>query len=182
MSVEFIAFPKIPRGQNETVTITEKIDGTNACIIIDDNSIVVGCQSRSRLITPSDDNFGFAAWVDAHSSELGALGPGHHYGEWAGEGIQRNHHNIVGRKFFLFNTARWNPNNPNKPECCDVVPVLYEGPWEVGADTVKEMVMDMLWTQAKGGGWHPEGIVIWFHRGRRYEKVTFDNAEGKWKA
>jgi hypothetical protein len=40
----------------------------------------------------------------------------------------------------------------------------------------------MLWKQAKAGGWHPEGIVIWFHRGRRYEKVTFENAEGKWKS
>ena len=182
MQPEFIAFPKIPRGQNETVTITEKIDGTNACVIVSDDGSVVGAQSRSRLIYPGDDNFGFAAWVDSNKDELAKLGPGHHYGEWAGEGIQKNPHNIRGRKFFLFNTHRWNPNNPNKPECCDVVPVLYEGPWEVGLDNVRDMAMDMLWRTAKLEGWHPEGIVIWFHRGRRYEKVTFENAEGKWKS
>lgn len=175
--VEFIAFPKIPRGQNETVTVTEKIDGTNAAVIIDGKGVVVGAQSRTRLITPDNDNFGFASWVEQHREELAALGPGHHYGEWAGPGIQKNHHNFDRRKFLLFNTARWNPGNPNKPECCDAVPVLYEGPYE---EAVKATCMELLWDTAQLGGWHPEGIVLWYHRGRRYEKVTFENANGKW--
>lgn len=68
--VEFKEWPKIPRGQNEIVSITEKINGTNACIIINDS----------------------------------------------------------GQK----------------------------------------------------GGWTPEGVVVWFHHGRRYEKHTFKTPEGKW--
>ena len=31
------------------------------------------------------------------------------------------------KKFFLFNTFRWNNENPNRPDCCDVVPILYQG-------------------------------------------------------
>ena len=60
--VEFKAWPKIGRYNPFNVTITEKMDGTNACIIIEDG-FIVGVQSRKRLITPDDDNFGFAQWV-----------------------------------------------------------------------------------------------------------------------
>jgi hypothetical protein len=42
--------------------------------------------------------------------------------------------------------------------------------------------MDKLWASAKENGYHPEGIVIWYHKTRRYEKVTFENANGKWAA
>ena len=60
---QYVAFPKIPR-LNREVVFSEKIDGTNACVgIVDD---VVFAQSRSRVITPGDDNFGFAAWVEKH--------------------------------------------------------------------------------------------------------------------
>ena len=34
--VEFKEWPKIPRGLGEQMTITEKIDGTNACIIVEE--------------------------------------------------------------------------------------------------------------------------------------------------
>lgn len=27
----------------------------------------------------------------------------------------------------------------------------------------------------------PEGVVVWYHKTRRYEKYTFANPEGKWK-
>jgi len=47
--VDFKAWPKIPRENPFNVTITEKIDGTNACIIIKDGEII-GVQSRKRLI------------------------------------------------------------------------------------------------------------------------------------
>ena len=106
-NVEFKAWEKIPRENPFTVTITEKIDGTNACIIIMDGEIV-GVQSRKRLITVLEDNYGFAKWVEYNKKDLLGLGDGYHYGEWAGLGIQGNPHKLDKKHFFLFNTFRWN--------------------------------------------------------------------------
>ncbi len=188
--VEFKEWPKIPRGgPNEEVTITEKIDGTNACVIVevqpDGTNKVVGCQSRTQLLTDGKDNYGFRAFVLDNQDELAKLGEGYHYGEWAGEGIQKNHHNIKGKKFFLFNSERWRDGRQERPACCGCVPVLYEGPLIIekmsGTINAIDDAMTALWDNAKDGGWYPEGIVVWYHKGRRYEKHTFENAEGKWK-
>lgn len=197
--VEFKEWPKIPRGgPNETVTITEKIDGTNACVIVAkyDNGMpyVAGAQSRTQLLWSQEDggliiihgdNYGFGKWTRDHLDELAQLGEGYHYGEWAGEGIQKNHHNIKGKKFFLFNYERWRDGRQERPTCCECVPVLYEGPAYIedgdGGIHAISFVMDKLWNDAKEGGWYPEGIVVWYHKSRRYEKHTFENAEGKWK-
>jgi hypothetical protein len=87
--MEFTEFPKMARLTREVI-VTEKIDGTNAQIFIgEDGTIMAG--SRTRWITPQDDNFGFAGWVDAHRDELLTLGPGRHFGEWWGAGIQRRY-------------------------------------------------------------------------------------------
>ena len=194
--VEFKEWPKIPRGgPNEIITITEKIDGTNACVIVEDGlygdddktCYVTGVQSRTRLITPNDDNYGFATWVEKNKDELVKLGPGYHYGEWAGEGIQKNHHNIKGKKFFLFNSERWRDGRQERPACCECVPVLYEGPLvfdnaEGQPVNALERTMWQLWGNSRDQGYHPEGVVVWYHKGRRYEKHTYENAEGKWKS
>lgn len=185
--VEFKEWPKIPRGLNEQMTITEKIDGTNACIIVKETDstefnpsrlIVAGVQSRTRLITPEDDNYGFATWVYAHHDELAdKLGPGYHYGEWAGPGIQKNPHNLERKTLFLFNSERWRDGRQQRPEGVECVPVLFEGP--ASRESI-EATMAGLWANAKEKGYHPEGVVIWYHKTRRYEKVTFENANGKW--
>ena len=66
--MEFQEFPKIARLTREC-TITEKIDGTNASIYIGENGeFLVG--SRSRWITPEEDNYGFAKWALANKEEL----------------------------------------------------------------------------------------------------------------
>ena len=52
--IEFREFPKIPRMFRECV-ITEKIDGTNAQVIVTEDGRVAAA-SRSRLITPESDN------------------------------------------------------------------------------------------------------------------------------
>lgn len=176
MSVEFRAWPKIPRGNSLKVTITEKIDGTNGCIIIEGGEIV-GVQSRKRLITPEDDNYGFAAWVGGNWEGLLRLGDGYHYGEWAGLGIQGNPRRMPGKHFFLFNTFRWNGSNPNLPRCCSVVPTLFTG--ELLPETVSD-VMAKLWNSRDIT--NPEGIIIYNHTGRSYTKVTFANSLGKWKS
>ncbi len=174
--VEFKEWPKIPRGQEEIITITEKIDGTNACIVIQDGKLV-GVQSRKRCITPEDDNYGFAKWVEENKADLLSLEDGYHYGEWAGPGIQKNPHNLEEKTFFLFNTNRWNPDNPNTPNCCSVVPVLYHG---LRDRDVLDVVMANLSALAKKTCYLPEGVVVWYSKTRRYEKYTFAFTGGKW--
>ena len=86
---EFIEFPKMARLSRECI-ITEKIDGTNASICItEDGQVRTG--SRTRWITPQDDNFGFSAWAHANKEYLMQLGKGLHFGEWWGSGIQRGY-------------------------------------------------------------------------------------------
>ena len=120
--IKFRAWPKIQRLSNETYTITEKIDGTNACIVIDEEGNIAA-QSRNRLIFPNNDNYGFAKWVEDNKEDLLSLGPGHHYGEWWGRGIGRNYDQTE-RFFSLFNCGLWGEHNPNTPKCCKVVPIL----------------------------------------------------------
>jgi hypothetical protein len=121
----FRPFPKLARWNREVI-ITEKIDGTNASVwVLDDGRVLAG--SRNRFITPENDNFGFAKWVREHEDELRLLGPGTHFGEWWGKGIQRGY-GLDERRFSLFNVSRWGDDAPpekgRRPECCHVVPVL----------------------------------------------------------
>jgi len=111
MVKEFQEFPKIAR-LNREVIVTEKIDGTNASVFIGEPTdfepgvFLVG--SRTRWITPEADNHGFARWAYDHEEELRTLGPGAHFGEWWGSGIQRGYGLEKGEKrFSLFNVARW---------------------------------------------------------------------------
>lgn len=153
--MEFKAWPKITRIENKRAPIfTEKIDGTNACIVIGENG-EFACQSRTRFITPDDDNFGFARWAYEHMDELRKLGPGHHYGEWWGQGIQRGY-DIKEKRFSLFNTRRWGEHNPSTPNCCHVVPILR-------AKSVEEVVQFLRQNGSVAApGWaRPEGAVMY---------------------
>lgn len=176
MTIEFKAWPKIPRATGEKVTITEKMDGTNACIVIQGGEIV-GVQSRKRFITPEDDNYGFAAWVAENEQELLKLDDGYHYGEWVGLGIQKNPHNLASKKFFLFNTFRWNEQNPNKPNCCEVVPILFQG--ELEEDDI-DRVLFKLKEISTEEGYTAEGIIVYYQNTKRYEKYTYNYSAGKW--
>jgi hypothetical protein len=128
----FEEFPKLARLSRECV-ITEKIDGTNAQVLIErdphsDGDMVrkpdgglcvydersgefylLRAGSRNRFITPEADNFGFARWAYEHARKLvTGLGEGRHFGEWWGSGIQRGYGLTNGEKrFSLFNSARW---------------------------------------------------------------------------
>jgi hypothetical protein len=157
-SPEFREFPKIARLSREMI-VTEKIDGTNAQVFVgEDGSVIAG--SRSRWITPEDDNFGFARWVWEHAKELRQLGPGHHFGEWWGAGIQRRY-GLNEKRFSLFNVNRW---GVDRPACCHVVPVLSQ-PGELFTTGVADLYLDVLRKEgsfAAPGFMRPEGIVI-FH-------------------
>jgi len=69
-----------------------KLHGTNAAIQIHSDGTVIA-QSRTNVITPQNDNMGFAAWVEGNK-EMWALKGGTDgvvlYGEWCGRGIQSN--------------------------------------------------------------------------------------------
>lgn len=175
MTVEFQAFPKIPRLFRDIV-ITEKIDGTNAAVGVTDDGEVYA-QSRKRLITPDDDNFGFAHWVSEHADELRVLlGPGLHFGEWWGSGIQRGYGLQKGEKrFSLFNVKRWAELEPAFG--LGVVPVLYEGPNDEAA--VRDVVEELRqWgSRVTPGFMDPEGIIVYHTASNHVYKVTLENDE-----
>ena len=165
----FAPMPKIAR-YSRLCTITEKIDGTNASIFIYDNGIDFLTASRTRWITPEDDNMGFSRWVHAHSEELLKLGPGHHFGEWWGLGIQRKYGQDR-KRFSLFNTFLWS-DPAVRPACCDVVPVLYEGMFQQAAIDAAINNLDCLGSQAAPGFMQPEGIIIYHQAAKLYFKKT----------
>jgi hypothetical protein len=140
--------------------------------------------SRTRWIRKGDDNFGFAAWVDAHRDELVKLGPGSHFGEWWGKGIQRGY-GLDTRKFSLFNTGRWKT-------CCSeaegltalpavaglgVVPILYQGPFDQAAIDSAVMGLRAEGSVAAPEYKNPEGVVIYHTAANLCFKVTCTNDE-----
>lgn len=174
--IVFEAWPSTPR-LNRNMVVTEKIDGTNAAIVIGEDG-EFACQSRKRLIVPGDDNFGFAAWAHERREELTAfLGPGRHFGEWWGKGIQRGYGRET-RTFSLFNVERWDdiPNNRvwAWPEGLNVVPVLKRGVFDTMTIAVVKANLQWGGSAAAPGFMNPEGVVIWHTAARAKFKSTFD--------
>jgi hypothetical protein len=173
MDQEFVPFPKIAR-LNREVIVTEKIDGTNAVVLVgEDGSVRAG--SRSRWITPEDDNFGFARWVAEHTEELRGLGPGRHYGEWWGAGIQRRY-GLSETRFSLFNTSRWG-DAAARPACCHVVPVLELGVHINDAVTSALYQLRRDGSRAAPGFMRPEGVVAYHTASGQLFKVTLEKDE-----
>ena len=199
--MEFEAFPKIAR-LNRNCTITEKIDGTNAAVLIEDATDDVGAvfapapngyvdcvkvwvsdrlyivqaQSRKRLITPGKgtDNSGFAAWVYDNAEELVAtLGEGRHFGEWWGQGIQRGY-GLDHKRFSLFNSLRW---KELRSPLVHVVPTLYVGPFDSRVIDEEVRCLRDFGSQAAPGFQPAEGVVVYHHASREYAKVTCVNDE-----
>lgn len=174
MDQEFVPFPKIAR-LNRDVIVTEKIDGTNAVVLVgEDGSVRAG--SRSRWISPDDDNFGFAKWVAEHAEELRGLGPGRHYGEWWGAGIQRRY-GLSEKRFSLFNTTRWR-DPAVRPACCHVVPVLWTAPQDISS--AANAALSLLRTHgsfAAPGFMRPEGVVAYHTASGQMFKVTLEKDE-----
>jgi hypothetical protein len=192
---EFQAFKKIPRLSRD-ITITEKIDGTNGVIYIDDNGGIAAGSHKQWLWNDEQpeiysDNHGFAHWVKMHQEELKKLGKGTHYGEFWGKGIQRGY-GIENKRFSLFNTSRWCLFNKEPklisidpktkiekyqeraPQCCHIVPVLYEGIFSMDAiDYCLEFLQD-FGSRAVMGFNKPEGLVVWHHAAGQYFKKTIE--------
>lgn len=168
----FQAMPKIGRLSRGCV-ITEKIDGTNASIYIgEDGTFLTG--SRTRWITPGDDNYGFSKWAHDHKDELMQLGPGHHFGEWWGKGIQRSY-GAPDKRFSLFNVSRWAEGRAPRPACVGVVPMLYEGLFEAGAIEAALTGLRVAGSMAFPGFMKPEGIVVYHQAAKQLFKKTLEN-------
>jgi len=170
MNPEFKAFDKIPR-LRRNVIVTEKIDGTNAIVWVSDDGMWVRAGSRSRWITPEDDNYGFARWVHENADELRQLGPGYHYGEWWGHGIQRRY-GLTEKRFSLFNAGRW-ADGSVRPKCCGVVPVLAEGHQEDAVESALA-ILRTEGSRAAPGFMNPEGVVVYHTASRSLFKVTLE--------
>lgn len=193
----FQEWPKTTRLFRDVV-ITEKIDGTNAAIHIAEDGRVAA-QSRRRLITPDDDNYGFALWVHENADDLAfILGTGTHFGEWWGAGIQRRY-GMTGRKFSLFNTDRWTKEDADGMSPVrramsrlargsdvalqiDAVPVLYHGTFSEARIHHALMSLKLHGSQAAPGWATPEGICVYHTQTKQVQKVTLDhNDAGKWE-
>jgi len=210
MTIEFKAWPKTPRLFREIV-ITEKVDGTNSAVIIeeihegdepselrlacierDGRYYEVAAQSRNRLIFPgkTTDNHGFAGWVQHNAEALfDLLGPGRHFGEWWGRGIQKRYRSAPpGMKFFaLFNVDRYAgltaclPQPNGDQVLVEPVATLYRGPF-----SEEEITRQLRTLKECGSFMSPfdpaEGIVVFHTQSRQTYKVTLDNNDkGKWE-
>lgn len=189
-------FGKIPR-LNRPVTITEKIDGTHGLIYVNseghpDVGHYPGCNladhlggagylaagSRNRWLTEDTDNYGFAAFVRANAATLiSDLGPGLHYGEWYGRGIQRGY-GMGERAFALFNTRRWRSAwldfTTPRLTC---VPVLYEGTLMSDLDARVDSAIESLLAHGSRiaiGYPRPEGVVVYHHAAEVLFKVMIE--------
>lgn len=185
--MEFEPFPKIGRLKRDCL-ITEKIDGTNSQvgIFVDDgkakdavtyeSGFAIFAGSRNRWLQPgkTTDNFGFAGWVVENAAELVKLGPGRHFGEWWGLGIQRGY-GLTERRFSLFNPHRW--KDDVRPLCCGVVPILYQGTFNT--DTIENCVkvLEGDGSRAKPGFMKPEGIIVWHSATKTYFKRLIEGDE-----
>lgn len=187
----FEPFPKLARLSRECV-ITEKLDGTNAQVLIrkhegntafgrefgveavlEGQAYELFAGSRTRLIKPGKqtDNFGFAGWVRDNAQELVKLGEGRHFGEWYGKGIQRGY-GLSEKRFALFNSYLW---KDERPSCCDVVPVLYEGFFSTEAADDALIRLGYHGSYAVTGFMNPEGIVVYHTHAKVSFKKTFDD-------
>lgn len=204
--MQFDKWPSIPRLSKERMILTEKLDGTNGCVVIepwtegieydfpyvklitlDSGKYWFAAQSRSRFISPEDDNFGFAKWAFQNAEELvTTLGPGKHYGEWWGHGIQRGY-GLSEKRFSLFNAPRWMDSIsylfPTSPvPALRTVPLLYTGPFDL--DKLRE-AKDTI---AKGSLASPtfngkaEGLVMYLREANTSYKILLENDElHKWQ-
>jgi hypothetical protein len=199
--IEFKEWPKTPR-LNRDMIVTEKIDGTNAAVIVlptEDEcapgelthndfgvyvettlgKFIVAAQSRKRIISPGKqtDNAGFAAWVRANAADLAeVLGEGYHYGEWWGAQAARTALKPGEQKLSLFNVNRYAGAELERVPGLELVPVLYEGPFS--QDRIQMIVEEL---RERGSQAHPgvpaEGVIVFHKAAGHVYKVLCENDE-----
>lgn len=180
-----------------SVLVTEKIDGTNACVVFDDNGGMF-VQSRNRIITPATDNQGFARWAYHYQDDLFyVLGPGRHFGEWWGQKIGRTY-NMGHNVFSLFNTQRFVKTDSlgismetraAETQIADQissVPQLYYGPY--GTPSMDVAIEELRTGSSRAATRYgvdytnPEGVCFYFREFDKVAKLVFANpGKHKWE-
>lgn len=162
-------YPKIHRAENINCILSEKLDGTNGVIYIGEDRKTIKAGSRNQWITSQKDNFGFAKFVYDNRQDLLKMGPGYHYGEWVGPGINRNY-DLQERKFYLFPSGKIEA----RPECCHSIPIEATCTFEslfVVTDFIRQDLVE------RGSFLNPayqaEGIVIYLRELGKHIKIIF---------
>lgn len=173
---EFRRWSSIERLEQQ-ITITEKVHGSNAQILVTETGEVLA-GSRERWLNRVQDNYGFCTHITEHADEIRELlGPGRHFGEWYGAGINSGY-GLKEKRLALFDT-RW--TDKPIPSWCDVVPVLYAGFY---SSSIIDETMSRL--RAGGSVIQPgfigaEGVVVRFERTGVLMKKVFTLEETAWR-
>lgn len=147
-------------------------DGTG----LPDNEYLVYAQSRNRIITPKQDNRGFAGWVWENAVSLMAdLGEGLHFGEYWGSGINRGY-GLDYKMFSLFNVKRWETVLFRTPRLGSV-PVLARGEFCGSLVTGALDALRRFGSVAAPGYKRPEGVVVYHTAGNLLFKATIEDDE-----
>jgi hypothetical protein len=183
--MEFKSFPDVKQIGKAAVTITQKLHGTNAQILIyqvsdgDRVTYDIKAGSRNRWLTVDDDNFGFARFVEDNKAELiEKLGEGTWFGEWVGPGINSSE-GLTEKVFAVFNIARI--DGKPLPNRVVGVPLLYKGPFSSEAINEAFNTLREKGSALVPGYMSPEGIVVHLlGTDLRFKKV-FKAEETAWK-
>ncbi len=168
--MSFEAFPKIPRLFRDCV-ITEKIDGTNAQILI---------EPRTTL---GDGNpFEDQGWCVLFEDKAIRPGYGRHFGEWWGNGIQRGY-GLKEKRFSLFNVGVWTDEEIEKRGLTGIVyhvPLLYTGLFDTETIVEMKLILGEEGSKAAPGFMDPEGVVV-FHTasGELYKSTIKEDMKPK---
>lgn len=114
-------YPELARGLSRVPYRAKvKLHGTNAAVQVRGKTVIA--QSRERIITPGDDNKGFALWVSENEEIFRAkqaeeqLGDFIVFGEWCGPGIAKSVAiNQAPRKVFAVFSAAMLPVTDETP-------------------------------------------------------------------
>lgn len=178
--MEFKSFDKIQQIGKLMMSITQKIHGTNAQICVFKNGygrMDVLAGSRNRWLSVDDDNYGFAAFVEANKQEIiEKLGEGRHFGEWAGPGINGGE-GLSEKTFYLFNWRRWKDHE--LPPRTSTVPVLYVGKADLDQIDLSMNLLKEGGSKISPGYMIVEGVVV--EIGDCFYKKVFNPEETAWK-
>lgn len=201
---EFKPFDKIPR-YNRTVTVAEKIDGTNALVAIfevdaaadRDELLEAGAIAVCTELHPGNKRYAILAgsrnrWLSPEN--VGPRGCDNFaFAAW----VRANASELfklgpgfhygewwgagIGRRYGL-TEKRFSLFNTARwgahnppPACCNVVPILYRG----RPDGINQALEDLRLkgSSAAPGFMNPEGVIVYHQDSRQYYKLTLEHDE-----
>lgn len=171
MLPEFVPYGKTARLFRDII-ITEKIDGVNGLIKIENGEIYAG--SRKQWLTARDHNWGFHTWVMQNKESLiRDLGEGEHHGEWYGQKIGRRY-DLDHKRFALFNTVKWGKVT-FETENLGISAVLYQGIFDQNKINLAIDKLRSGGSVVAPGFMKPEGICVFHTHSNTVFKVTLEN-------